>query len=356
MNLWLDVCYAIRTLHQNRGFTIVSALTLALGIGANTAMFSIIRAVFLRALPIPHEERLVKLWQSDPEKGLAQGLVTPANFVDWEAQSQVFEQLGVWPGLADSVSAFNIVSKDSAERVRGMYASSGFFRTLGVQPVLGRTFLPEEDRRQDEAQRAALLSHAYWRERFGADPAILGKTIEVDTFRGGVYKIVGVLPPAFDFPQGTQVFLPLAFWGGGPLPHTDSPVRCCPWFAVVGRLKPGVSMARAESETTAIARRVSARHPEAAPVAAVKITPFREDIVARYRLGLFALFGAVACVLAICCVNVANLVLSRVLARRGEMAIRKALGATTGRLARQILVESLVLSALGAAAGMLGGA
>src|SRR5215471_17214921 len=121
--MWQDFRYAVRTLRQSPGFTIVSVLTLALGIGANTAMFSIIRAVFLRPLPIPQEERLVKLWQTNPEKGIAEGLVTPANFVDWEAQNHVFEQLGAWPGMADSVSAFNVVGKDGAERVRGMYAS-----------------------------------------------------------------------------------------------------------------------------------------------------------------------------------------------------------------------------------------
>ncbi len=351
MSLWQDFRYAVRTLRKSPGFTLVAALTLALGIGANTAMFSVIRAVFLRPLPIPNEERLVTLWQSNPEKGIARGLVSPANFVDWEAQNGVFEPLGAWPGLSDSVVAFNVVGKDGAERVRGMYCSSGFFRTLGVQPLLGRTLFPEEDRRRD--YRSAVVSHSYWQERFGGDPAILGKTLDVDTFRGGVYTIVGVMPASFDFPTGTQIFLPMAFWGGGPLPGPDAAERCCSWFNVVGRLKPGVTLERAQSEMTTIARRISDRHPEAGRVTEVQVVPLRQDMVSSYRTGLLALFGAVASVLLIACVNVANLVLSRVLARRGEMVIRSALGATTGRLARQILVESLVLSGIGASAGIL---
>ena len=351
MSGWQDFRYAVRTLQKSPGFTTVAALTLALGIGANTAMFSVIRAVFLRPLPIPNEERLVTLWQSNVENGVARELVSPANFVDWEAQNDVFEQMGAWPGASDSVVAFNLVRKDGSERVRGVYCSSGLFRTLGVQPVLGRTFFPDEDRRRD--QRSAVVSHSYWQERFGGDPAILGKTIEVDTFRGGVYTIVGVMPAGFDFPRGTRIFLPIAFWGGGPLPAPDAAGRCCSWFSVGARLKPGVRRERAQREMTAIARRISDRHPEAGRVTEVQVTPLRQEMVGSHRTGLLALFGAVGCVLLIACVNVANLVLSRVLTRRGEMRIRAALGATTGRLTRQILVESLVLSGLGAAAGIL---
>ena len=199
------------------------------------------------------------LWQSNPEQGVARELVSPANFVDWDAQNTIFEAVGAWPSSSDIVTAFNIRWRDSSERVRGTHVSSGFFRALGVQPLLGRAFLPEEDRLRDH--RAAILSHSYWRKRFGGDPAILGKTIEVDTFRGGVYTIVGVMPANFDFPRGTQVFLPIAFWGGGPLPGVDAAGRCCAWFSVVGRLKPGVTIQRAKREMTDLARRISDRHP-----------------------------------------------------------------------------------------------
>ncbi|MBI2687347.1 MAG: ABC transporter permease [Acidobacteria bacterium] len=332
-------------LRKNPGFTILAALTVALGIGANTAMFSVIQAVFLRPLPFADQHRLVMLSQND-------GLVSPANLVDWEAQNGVFEHLGAWPGMADYVAAFNIIGRDgSAARVRGVYVSSGFFRALATQPVLGRTFFPEEDRLREH--RPAVLSYSYWQERFGGDRGILGQTIEVDTFRGGVYNIVGVMPSEFDFPSGTQIYLPIAFWGGGPLPAVDTPDRCCAWFNVIGRLKPGVTRERAQGEMTTIARRISERHRQAAPVTDVKVTLLRQELVGNHRTALLALFGAVGCVLLIACVNVANLLLSRVLARRGDMMIRAALGASTGQLVRQVMAESVVLTGIGAAAGIL---
>ncbi len=308
MSSWQDFRYAVRTLKKSPSFTILGGATLALGIGANTAMFSVVRATFLTPLPFPQEERLVMLWQSNPEQGVARELVSPANFVDWDAQNTIFEEVGAWPSSSDIVTAFNIRWRDSSERVRGTYVSSGFFRALGVQPLLGRAFLPEEDRLRDH--RAAILSHSYWRTRFGADLGTLGKTIEVDTFRGGVYTIVGVMPANFDFPPGVEVFLPIAFWGGGPLPASDAAGRCCAWFSVVGR-------------------------------------------VGYHRTGLLVLFGAVGCVLLIACANVANLAVSRAVTRSAEMAIRTALGAGITRLVRMVLVESLLLSALGAAGGVL---
>ena len=354
MNLSWEFRHAIRTLRKSPRFTIAATLTLALGIGANAAMFSVIRAVFLRPLPFPNENRLVSLWQSNAENGIDCAPVSPADFVDWEAQNEIFEHLGAWPESSYGVVAFNIVGNHQAEQVRGVYVSSGFFRALGVPPVLGRTFLPEEDRQRDH--RSALVSHSFWQQRFGGDPSILGRTIDVDTFRGGVYTIVGVMPPGFDFPQGTsqgpQIFLPIAFWGGGPLPHTDAADRCCAWFSVVARLKPGVTLERARSEMTTIARRISGRHAQSARITGVGVTPLRREMIGNYRTGLLLLFGAVGLVLLIACVNVANLMLSRVLTRHGEMLIRSALGATTGHLARQVLAECLVLSGIGAVAGV----
>ena len=336
-----DLSYALRGLRRSPGFTLVAGLTLALGIGANTAMFSVIRAAFLAPLPFPQPDRLVALWPRNAEG--ARELATPAGFVDWSEQSGVFEALGAWPSGADIPSAFNVTGSGAAERVRGIYVSSGFFRALGVQPALGRTFLAAEDRALDH--RAAVLSHGYWQARFHGDPAILGKTIEVDTFRGGVYTVVGVMPPRFDYPRPVDVYLPIAFWGGGPLPAPNAAARCCAWFSVIGRLKPGVSAERAQSEIGAIAQRLDRRQ--------VQVVPLRREIVGERRTGLLLLFAAVACVLLIACANVANLMLSRVLARSSEMAIRRALGAGTGRLVRQVLAESLLLSGIGAAPGIL---
>ena len=351
MSVWLDLRYAIRTLGKSPTSTILAGLTLALGIGANTAMFSIVRAAFLTSLPFPNEERLVVMWQSSPERGVSRELVSPANFVDWDTQSTIFEAMGAWPSSSDIVTDFNVSRGELSERVRGAYVSSGLFRALGVQPLLGRAFVPEEDRLRDH--RAAILSHSYWRMRFGADPGVLGRTLEVDTFRGGVYTIIGVMPANFDFPSGTEIFLPIAFWGGGPLPAWDAVGRCCSWFSVIGRLKPGVSMQRAGLEMTALARRISDRHPAGGRVTEVQLSPLRTEIVGPHRTGLLVLFGAVICVLLIACANVATLSLSRAVTRRAEMTVRSSLGAGTARLVRMVFVESLLLSVLGTVGGVV---
>ncbi|HTI51802.1 MAG TPA: ABC transporter permease [Planctomycetaceae bacterium] len=351
MSVWLDLRCAIRRVGKSPSSTVLAGVTLAMGIGINTAMFSVVPAAFLTSLPFPNEERLVMLWQSSPERDVSRELVSPANFVDWDTQNTSFEALGAWPTSSGSVTDFNVSRAESPERVRGTYVSSGFFRALGVQPLLGRTFLPDEDRLRDH--RAAILSYTYWRRRFGADPGVLGKALDVDTFRGGVYSIVGVMPANFDFPSGTEIFLPMALFGGGPLLAPDAPGRCCSWFSVIGRLKPGVNLQRAESEMTALARRISDRHPAGGRVAAVRLSPLRTAMLGPHRTGLLVLFGAVVCVLLIACANVATLSLSRAVARRSEMTVRSALGAGTARLVRLVFVESLLLSALGAAGGVL---
>ncbi|MCZ2149617.1 MAG: ABC transporter permease [Bryobacterales bacterium] len=351
MSFAQDLHLAGRVLRRNPGYALVATLTLALGIGANTAIFGVIRAALFTPLPFPREDRLVMLWQSRPDQGIARELVSPANFVDWNSPNRVFQDMGAWPAVSDAVTAFNVRGRDSLERVNGMYVSAGFFRTLGVPPLLGRTFLPEEDRLRDH--RSAVVSHAYWRERFGGDAAILGKTIEVDTFRGGVYTIVGVMPEDFDFPHGTRIFLPIAFWGGGPLPPVDASQRCCAWFSVVARLKQGVTLEQARQEMTALAGGISRRHPSGGGVPRIAIAPLRADMLGDQRTGLLVLFAAVLCVLLIGCVNVASLVLSRITAGSAEIATRRALGATTWRLVRQVLAETLLLSLIGACGGVL---
>ena len=350
MSVGLDLRYAIRALRNRPTYTILAGLTLALGIGANSAMFSVMRAAFLTSLPFPDDEKLVMVWQSNPERGVARELVSPANLVDWDAQNTVFEGLGAWPSSSDIVTDFNVTRGDTSERVRGTYVTSGFFRALGVQPLLGRTFVPEEDRRRDH--RAAIVSYSYWKLRLGGDAGVLGRTIEVDTFRGGVYTIVGVMPSNFDFPSGAEIFLPMAFWGGGPLPPGDAAGRCCSWFSVIGRLKPGVSLERAGLEMTALARRISDRHPGSGGTA-VQVAPLRTELLGPHRTGLFVLFGAVICVLLIACANVATLSMSRAVARSAEMKVRSALGGGTARLVRLVVMENLLLGVLGAAGGVL---
>ena len=345
----MRVRLAIRTVFRNRGFAALIIATMALGIGANTTVFSLIQAVFLRPLPFPQQERIVTLWESDPADGIDHRAVTPANFVDWAAQSDAFESIGVLPGV--DTLLFKIVRPEGTERLRGVYASSGFFDALGMTAELGRLFGPEEDRR--DGLRHVVISHALWQQRFHGDPDVIGRTINVDTWRGGEFTIVGVAQKGLEFPLDADIWLSYGDSGVGPLPKPDSPERCCSWLAVFGRLKPGVTASQAEAQMNVIARRVSERHPEASNVGAVKVTALREQMVASQRLAFFALFGAVGCVLLIACANVANLLLSRGISREKEMLTRYALGASTWQIAQQLIAESLVLCSLGAAAGLL---
>ena len=348
----MDLRVAMRAIVRSPGFAALIVATMALGIGGNTTMFAVIRAVFLRPLPFPDPERLVTVWESDPERGIRRQRVSGPNFVDWEAQGSVFDAMGALPGWTGGpAGTFNVVGREGMERVPGLYASSGFFRVLGVQPELGRALGPDDDRRQGE--RHVVISHTYWKDHLAADPRVLGKTIEIDTFRGGKFAVIGVMPPGFEFPRGASLWLSLGDWGGGPLPPLDMAERCCPWHAVFARLKPGVTADRAASELTVIAKRISAQHPGAPRVARVQVVPLRESLVGTHRLALGTLFGAVGCVLLIGCANVANLMLSRGVGRHKELFTRIALGATRARIARQLIVESLLLCGPGAIAGVL---
>ncbi len=347
----MDFRYAWRSLSRTPGFSALVILTLALGLGATTTMFSVVWAVFLRPLPLPAQDRIVTLWQSDARTRGAWQHVTPANFVDWKAQSISFDALGAVPNWSSATSPFNVAGPEGSERVQGVYASSGFFEVMGVPPLVGRLFDADDDRKQ--GRRRVVISHAYWQSRFAGDPAVVGRTLEVDTWRGGDFTIIGVMPPAFDFPRGARIWLSLADWGGGPMPQPGSPARCCPWFTTFGRLKPGVTIERARAELTGIAQRVSSMHPGGGVVAEVRVLPLRETLVGDHALTLFGLFGAVGCILLIGSANVANLLLSRGVSRRREVMTRLALGATRWRLARQLLTESLMLGAAGAGLGLL---
>jgi putative ABC transport system permease protein len=342
---------AWRSLLRNPALSSLVIATLAVGIGATTTMFGVIYAVFLRPLPFPDQDRLVTLWETDVEQGIGQRRLTPANFADWESRSQVIDAAGAIPNWSGPSWTFNIVGRDGVDRVQGVYASAGFFRVLGVAPLLGRTFGPDEDKRRGE--RKVVISHAYWLEQFAGDPSVLGKTIEVDTFRGGAFTIIGVMPPGFELPRHARVWLSLGDWGGGPMPAPGAASRCCPWYTTLARLKPGVTMERAAADLTNIAREISSRHPDSARVTGVKVVPLRDVLVGQHRLTLFGLFGAVACVLLIACANVANLLLSRGVSRRREILTRQALGATRWQIARQLMMESGLLTVIAAVAGVL---
>ncbi|HEV2247628.1 MAG TPA: ABC transporter permease, partial [Terriglobia bacterium] len=238
-----DLKYGLRQLARSPGFTAVAVLTLALGIGANTAIFSVVNAILLRPLPYHDPDRLVMLWERNRAKGIEQELVTGPDFIDWR-QNHVFTGMAFWAGFPGSTE-FNLVSAQGTEKVAGIYASSALFSVLGVKPLMGRTFLSEEDRY--EGNRVALLSHELWQRRFGADPNILGRPLTVDSYGRRDYTIVGVMPRGFRFPNQCDLWLP-AGWIDVHLAER----RSGHWYSVIARLKPGVAFQQAQSEMNAI--------------------------------------------------------------------------------------------------------
>src|SRR5258708_31299576 len=212
-----DVRYAIRMLLKNPGFTAVAVLTLALGIGANTALFSVVNGVLLRPLPFHGQERLLTLWESSPAQGIDQQAVSPPNFGDWQAQSGAFEDMAFWTGPTD----FNLVTEDGSEKVRASFPLSSLLHVLRVEPQLGRGFLPEED--LPRGPQTAVISHRLWQERFGGDPQVIGRSLTVDTYGRRTYTIVGVMPPSFQFPSDTELWLP-AGWNGVPRNRRGGPL------------------------------------------------------------------------------------------------------------------------------------
>ena len=337
-----DLKFAFRQLAKNPSFTAVAVLTLALGIGANTALFSVIDGVLLRPLPFHDQNRLMTLWETSPEQGEGQQAVSPPNFADWQAQTDIFQDMAFWTGPAD----FNLVTQDGWEKVRASFPSSSLFRVLRVEPQLGRGFLPEEDR--PSGPQAAVISHRLWQERFGGDPHVLGRSLTIDTYGRRSYTIVGVMRPGFQFPEETELWL-AAGWNGLPPDR-----RGGHWLSTLARLKPGVTLAQARAQMNGIQGRIAREHPGERVGSQVSVVPLLRQTVGRNtRTALLVLWGVVAGVLLIACANVANLMLARAASRQKEIAVRVALGAGHGRVMRQLLIESLLLALFGGAAGAI---
>ena len=340
-----DLRYGMRALRSAPGFTAAALLTLALGVGANTAIFSVVRAVLLDDLPFSEPDRIVRVYHANPRNDIPEGPVSEPDFLDWRRASQTAEQMaGFW--YADGLSGVDLTGVGNPERLAATLVTDGFFETLGARPMLGRVLRSEDH--VEGRNRVVVLSHGLWQRRFGADPSLVGRTITLNT---EPFEVVGVMPPAFTYPAQRRIdaWMPMSFFG----PDQIGRARGAHFMAVIARLKPGVTEAQLRSELSAIAERLSREYPDNPGWTAVTTTPLAETIVGGVRRPLMVLMAAVAMLLLIACVNIAGLLLARASGRRSELAVRAALGAGRWRIARQILTESLVLAAAGGVLGAI---
>jgi predicted permease len=333
-----DLLYALRALRKKPLFTTIAILTLALGIGANAAIFSVVNGVLLQPLPYSAPDRLMFLWTYNPRQGFDKDVGTYPNYEDWRRQSTSFEQMAAYYG-----TGFTLTGAGDPVRLRGVFVTTNFLDVFGADPALGRGFGAADG--TAGGSRVVVLGHGLWQSRFGGDRSIVGRTIMLS---GVSHEVIGVMPQGFAHPENAVLWAPLA-----PTTRFADLLqsRGSYWLTIVGRLKPDVSRATAQSELDVIAAALERQYPANAGIG-VRLVPMHEEIVGDVRLPLLIVLGAVSFVLLIACANVANLLLTRAAARRQELAIRAALGAGRGRIVRQMLTESLVLAVGGGAAGL----
>ena len=345
--LFQDVRYGARLLTRAPGFTLVAVLILALGIGANTSIFSVVSAVLLKPLPFAEPDRLVFLWEDASAGGFSgHSTVAPANYVDWKTRSRSFEDMALFNGLRE----YNLTGSGEPERLGAISATANLFSVLRLTPILGRTFSAADE--GGSSTPVVVVSQRLWVRRFGADPSLVGRDIVLD---GVKHTVIGVVPPAFNYPnKKAELFVPASFTPQQLAERNNHSL----W--VVGRLKPGVTVAQAQAEMNSIAKSLEKDYPASNTNIGVAVSPLREELASGAALlgesdvrgTLYMLLGAVATILLITCANVANLLLARGTARRKELAMRQALGANQTRVLRQLLTESTVLGGLGLCLGV----
>src|SRR6185369_11805251 len=333
--------YGVRGLLKHPGFTSIVVITLALGIGASTAIFSVVDSVLLRRLRYANAERIVAIQEVNPDGKRIQ--TTSGNFLDWRAQNTVFQHLS-----AIRQSPVNLALADQAERVDLAQTNADFFDVFGLTPTYGRLFIPQDE--QAGHQPVAVVSDSLWRRRFGADPSLVGKTITLD---GSNYTVVGVVPPGFQYPDKTEVWLPPLQQVPELFPGQDLQNRRMGYMTVVALLKPGVSVPQAASEMETITARLRQQYPDTNNRRFNRVVSLYDHLVGDSDRVLWLLFGAVMFLLLIACANVANLLLANAASRSKEIAVRAALGASRARVMRQLLTESAIPALTGGALGLL---
>jgi len=340
-DLLQDTRYGARMLRKSPGLTLVAVLSLALGIGAISTIFSFVNGILLRPLPYPHSERLVQLDETSVKQGIASMNVSYANFLDWRARNQSFEDIACYDSGGFAMAGGVAGGSTDPEQIKGAFVNQGMFEILGVAPILGRTFTADED--QPDHDLVVILSYGLWQRRYGGDPNILGQTLTMNNRRR---VVIGVMPKGFQFPDVADAWAPLALTAK-IYTRNDHGINA------MARLKPGVTLAQAQAEMTGIAANIEAENPVTNEGFGVNVIDLRANLVGDYKKALLILLGVVGFVLLIACVNVANLLLARATARQKEIAIRAALGANRKRIFRQLLTESLLLGLIGGALGLV---
>ena len=332
-----DIRYGVRSLMKRPTLTIIAVITLAIGIGANSAIFSVVNGLLINPLAFPELDRVVAIWETQLSRGVVRNEASMANYLDWRSQNKTFEQMGLYRWWSASLTGL-----DTPERIQGFLVTANFLDVLGVKPVLGRGFAAEEN--QPGKDSVAILTHGLWQRRFGSDPGIVNKTI---TLSGVNCTVIGVMPEGFNYPAGVEVLAPLA------ITPESARSRQSHSYYVVGRLKQGVSLDQAQADLATIASRLEKEYAESNTGWSTVVYPVVEDTVRLYKPAVLTLMAAVGFVLLIVCANVANLMLARAAGRQKEMALRAALGAGRWRLVRQLLTESVMLALIGGAVGVL---